>query len=898
MTFKEIIRENTDRLFIVDTECFIIFTGSSINDDRPFIRIGTWYDLPVEIIPLIENVILSDRILGNPAHEQFNIDIRNLIANRYIGSESILKRFLDYQKNFGLDLTNVSIVNIEKDLPELPKHSSISDRDQFIGVFYSDGNIKIVNDEVDIFNLNTQFSENTSISGIQEHISQDCKGKDRYSGQGFVITDNNPLFYSGGYFTSYQYPATPLSSFSRMGIDPSRIREVLLPTQNILNLSSLMKFKHSREGKIRIFSDNPEQVELIKKLFKNSTVVDERFSSMNFSTGDGLRIVNYENSPNIKLLYRIKTPEPDELSVAFIKLHHDTKKILRENPDLVLITYTAYEESALLFKSSEVPVILIDDGNRNLKKIGDTMPVVRKGVQYEFRKISSESEIAALLGIPDDTAEAFSGKDAGAIETYMRAASEETGDPLSRFNAETMLRFHINNTGDRKFFSSLRRIQQDIFSGKAQNISDDEISRCRIILAIYKGSCYQVLERTGEPVSGCFTDTYSASTVHGAGITAIQAELGQRILHDRERLNRLLRHFYDDRRSSGRHEQLEVLVQDLRDEIGSRKEIYSADQYQNGEFITQSGHGAAGGKGGHTATQGLFPGEAPFEGSGAYSGGKGTGARNAGDVVSSSLVSRILYSLTGRGIGAGGAHGAAAGTGGSSLEASSFMHRAYSIPAAIASVFTGRDRDGSSLSTGTRIKRGFSLIVPLLVIIALAAGIILYRNTTNAPGAADTQAATGGDAGDTAGGSPAEIITVKRVNTEEKALLEKRNVVIRDVDIYNYANDVAVKNGYEKITYSGLKQKNPHWIYPSNVFIMLDGEKVVVQKGDTLWDLAHAKLEKMNADFYKIIEEIEKTDPADRKRIQELTAQAEQFAYIPKQREIINSYKLKAGNEN
>ena len=119
MKLSDIIRNDNDRLFIVDTECFIIFTGGSITDNRPFIRIGTWSDLPVEIIPLVENIIITDKILGNPALEQFNIDIRNFTSNRYIGGESILRRFLDYQRNFGLDLTNVSVVNIEKDIPEL-----------------------------------------------------------------------------------------------------------------------------------------------------------------------------------------------------------------------------------------------------------------------------------------------------------------------------------------------------------------------------------------------------------------------------------------------------------------------------------------------------------------------------------------------------------------------------------------------------------------------------------------------------------------------------------------------------------------------------------------------------------------------------------------------------------
>ena len=130
------------------------------------------------------------------------------------------------------------------------------------------------------------------------------------------------------------------------------------------------------------------------------------------------------------------------------------------------------------------------------------------------------------------------------------------------------------------------------------------------------------------------------------------------------------------------------------------------------------------------------------------------------------------------------------------------------------------------------------------------------------------------------------MLTVKRVTEEEKDLLKKHNATITDYDIFRYANDVAIKNGYSSLSMSTIKTKNPNWIYPSNVFIMLDGEKVIVQKGDTLWDLSHAKLEKMNADFFKIIEEIEKT-PAGTEKAKALITEAEKYSYTSFQKKII-----------
>ena len=140
-------------------------------------------------------------------------------------------------------------------------------------------------------------------------------------------------------------------------------------------------------------------------------------------------------------------------------------------------------------------------------------------------------------------------------------------------------------------------------------------------------------------------------------------------------------------------------------------------------------------------------------------------------------------------------------------------------------------------------------------------------------------------------------ITVTRIDAEEKELLKKSGVAISNLDIYNYANDVAEKNGYAKISYQGFKDKNPHWIFPGNLFVMLDGEKVVVQKGDTLWDLSKAKLEKMNAEFYKIVEEINSLSETDKSKIEALLKKADSYVYIDQQKKIISGLMKKFSNE-
>jgi hypothetical protein len=52
------------------------------------------------------------------------------------------------------------------------------------------------------------------------------------------------------------------------------------------------------------------------------------------------------------------------LTLYFIKSPSEVKSILKEPSDGIIISYTAYEQSVLLFKSVQKPVIILNDGNR------------------------------------------------------------------------------------------------------------------------------------------------------------------------------------------------------------------------------------------------------------------------------------------------------------------------------------------------------------------------------------------------------------------------------------------------------------------------------------------------------------------------------------------------------
>ena len=93
----------TERIFHIGRECYIIFVGQTLANQREFIRIGNDSQLPAEIDPHIEALVLTDWPLANPFLEQ---EIQRRLKEQHItlafmGNAKTVrgyKRFLELSK--------------------------------------------------------------------------------------------------------------------------------------------------------------------------------------------------------------------------------------------------------------------------------------------------------------------------------------------------------------------------------------------------------------------------------------------------------------------------------------------------------------------------------------------------------------------------------------------------------------------------------------------------------------------------------------------------------------------------------------------------------------------------------------------------------------------------------
>ncbi|MDW7976143.1 MAG: hypothetical protein RMI35_06260 [Leptospiraceae bacterium] len=88
-----------DRVFQVDRDTILIYTGIHLEDFRPFARIGAGIELPSSIVNLIENVLLPERHVWNVGMEE--MWLRNSIEAGvskiiYVGNKEMLNNINKY----------------------------------------------------------------------------------------------------------------------------------------------------------------------------------------------------------------------------------------------------------------------------------------------------------------------------------------------------------------------------------------------------------------------------------------------------------------------------------------------------------------------------------------------------------------------------------------------------------------------------------------------------------------------------------------------------------------------------------------------------------------------------------------------------------------------------------
>jgi hypothetical protein len=381
----------------------------------------------------------------------------------------------------------------------------------------------------------------------------------------------------------------------------------------------------------------------------------------------------------------------------------------------------------------------------------------------------------------------------------------ESGDPVKINHLLNLARYALFTTKDRSAF----KLHKDIFASAqlafAGTYKPDDLIRAGYTLVIHGGRAYALLTeaRTGLPqITGAIDENSDTEHINNGGLV----KFIQRVQSDRERLNELLALL---REHAGYPESFEGSLAEIRGSIFDRM-----------KRLTGNSHDIE-----HVNSESLFHFRTPD--------GK---LMTGGTESSSSLFSS----------GAAYSSSSAEAGGYASAETGERKFSPGNMSAAVKNRYA---------SAPAPVRLGLAAL--LLIIMAALIYFVSLKFTGDVTDADEVslEGSTADTQGETQPQSEGETAVSQQNaaggNEGYQAVNDSAAVddIVSDSDIHKYANRIAVMNGYSPIPYNDMQKKNPHWIYPGNVFKLHDGEQVTVIEKDTLWNISKKKLLKMSADF-------------------------------------------------
>ena len=205
-----------ERVFHVDTECYVIYLGKEPDDYRPFLRIGNSPKFPEKAKNFISAVVVADTFTGNQLIEHENLQLPLNGETRYVGDPAEVNRLKQFLE--------------EKDLPVAEYvYEETEDSPNKGGAyvyFYRSGNLHIVRDGRELFDLRDRERTDSHFVSRAEKAVQLVKANPlRYFPQdlvspGFVLAGDRLYLFSEGKLGVRSVTSEYITSLGKYGIDP------------------------------------------------------------------------------------------------------------------------------------------------------------------------------------------------------------------------------------------------------------------------------------------------------------------------------------------------------------------------------------------------------------------------------------------------------------------------------------------------------------------------------------------------------------------------------------------------------------------------------------------------------------------------------------------------------
>lgn len=301
-SFFDILGDASGRLFHVDRDCFLIYAGSTLSEERPYMRIGASDRIPDALLARTSVLILSDYLFQNLYKEiyalktliafnekvprvegqepdfqtltvvgtQKQIDLYKLgltahpVPNEYFefvvyeekkGKTSVVPLSFDaYQKIEEIHDAEKTILSASGDEILDPVNVSFSG---------STLELRVGKDKVfDIFTLrgkpHTRFARENDLVGRFIY-----KGEVRFYERGFILLSSHMLYYDRYQFFQSGVPADNFEEYMKADVNPDTLR-IVHEAVSTEELEAFYKNREDSRKKITILTSEAEPLNFIK----------------------------------------------------------------------------------------------------------------------------------------------------------------------------------------------------------------------------------------------------------------------------------------------------------------------------------------------------------------------------------------------------------------------------------------------------------------------------------------------------------------------------------------------------------------------------------------------------------------------------------------------------------
>lgn len=265
----------SDRVYRLDRDCLLVYTGRDPRDARPFLRIGTGQSMPAELLKHIENVVLTEQELGNAAQEMSWMKATLGAGGesvRYVGSKERVSQMYAYAGLTEMDEEKRPPVKVA---PYGPFNSRVETKNKAMILFMATGNIQVSLSSSKLLDFFSYRNQRLNIDREYDLISRALHRRERRGekGTGFIYPGGSAVdrlslywFFEGKGLYLHP-PEGHQYDLLENAVDPANLCMAMSDSIHAPGFAEFVRRKSVLKEKGGVYCHDMEHISFLKRIY-------------------------------------------------------------------------------------------------------------------------------------------------------------------------------------------------------------------------------------------------------------------------------------------------------------------------------------------------------------------------------------------------------------------------------------------------------------------------------------------------------------------------------------------------------------------------------------------------------------------------------------------------------